>query len=235
MTRIQTDRLAIVRRTTLVSCVALLALWGAAPAQAVEDPGVQRAGLAISGQVRAQRPRRAARAPRAAPAAIAQPRATGAYHGAQVASADLQEMRGGFVGRSGVLVRFGFDISTRVNGALTQRLVMADTNIGQNLPSVTLQRTAANGATTTETLTQQQLAQAPAEFKDVVNGGATTVATSLSSRGIVSAIQNSANNQLIQRTATINLEVVGLRNVLNNNSAGRFVGNALAARAVFGR
>jgi hypothetical protein len=216
-----------IQHAALASCAALL-LGVSAPVQAAEDPGVQRAA---SASVRAAR-RSAARPQRREAVPV---RATGRYHGAQVASAELQEMRGGFIGRSGLVVRFGFEIATHVNGALTQRLVLADTNIAPNLPGVTLQRTAANGATTSETITRQNLAQAPAEFREVLNGGATTVSTSLSTSGIVSAIQNSANNQLIQRTATINLEVIGLRNSMNSNAAGRFVNNALAARAVFGR
>jgi hypothetical protein len=157
-------------------------------------------------------------------------RASAVYAGTAVSAEELQEMRGGFVGPSGVLVRFGFDIATHVNGALAQRLVLAPTDIGANTTSLTVDHTNAQGQTT-----QRPLGLTSTEFRDAVNGGATTVSTSLSSRGIVSAIQNQANNQLVQRTARIDLDVRGLRNVISNRSSARFVGNGLGTRAVLGR
>jgi hypothetical protein len=228
----QTGRHETFRGSILASGAVALALLGAgaAGAQAAEDPGVQRARPAISGQARVQRQQQRA------PVALAEARATGRYHGAAVDAAELQEMRGGFIGRSGALVRFGFDISTHVNGVLRQRLTMQDTDITRNTQSITVNQTGQNGGPPVPvTITQANLASAPAEFREVLNNGATTLSTTLSSRGIVSAIQNSANNQLIQRSATINLEVVGLRNIMNQNSGHRFIANALATRSVFGR
>ena len=244
MTNVLKDR--TVRRAALVSSVGLFAAFafaGAMPAQAAEDPpAIERVGLSISGQVRPQRARvqRVARQQRQQPPAeeqviVAEPPATGDYEGTTVAAAELQEMRGGFIGPSGLTFRFGFDIATHVNGALTQRLTLPDTEINTNLQSISFNRTRSDGTTTTETITRSNLASAPAEFREVINGGATTVNTTFSSGGIISAIQNSANNQVIQRSATINLEVIGLRNMLGNNNVGRFVNNALAARTVFGR
>jgi hypothetical protein len=245
MTNNQTERTEIIRTATLVSCVAVLSVLGVAAgasARAAEDPGVQRAGTAVSVpalnvQVRAPQRRWARSQPieEQAPVTVAEAPTTGRYEGTTVAAAELQEMRGGFFGPSGMTFRFGFDISTSVNGGLTQRLTLPDTLITPDMQSITINRTAANGDTTTETITRANLASAPAEFKEVLNSGATTISTSFASRGIVSAIQNSANNQLIQRSATINLEVIGLRNVLNNNASGRFVSNALAMRSLFGR
>jgi hypothetical protein len=222
----------------------LLALWGAAPVAAAEDPGVQGAGFAVRGQVRPQRqlPQRQARAVRqrqpvapAAPVAVAPVEEEQRYEGVTVASAELQEMRGGFFDSSGFLVRFGFDISTHVNGILTQRLTLADTNITPSMSSLTVNETQSDGTVTPRPITQTSLASGPATFVNTANGGATTISTSLASGGIISAIQNSANNQLIQRTAVINLEVIGLRNILNNHSAARFTSQALATRTIFGR
>jgi hypothetical protein len=152
------------------------------------------------------------------------------YAGPGIDAEELQEMRGGFIGPSGVLVRFGFDIATHVNGALAQRLVLAPTDIGVNTTSLTVDHTDAQGQTT-----QRQLGLTPTAFRDSVNGGATTISTALSSRGIVSAIQNQANNQLVQRTARIDLDVRGLRNVISSRSSARFVSNGLGARSVLGR
>ena len=241
MTTGQTGQISrTVRSTMLAAGVALLVLCGvdgAPRADAADGPGVEQgatAGRAVRNR-RTRHTRATRQRSRQAPIvanAVAEARAAEDYAGAVVSAEELQEMRGGFIGRSGMTVRFGFDIATHVNGALQQRLVLAPTDIGVNTANVTLDRTNAQGQTTQH---QLGLGGTSTEFRDALNGGATTISTSLSSRGIVSAVQNSANNQVIQRSATINLEVTGLRAVMNNNSAHRFVGSALGARSVFGR
>ncbi len=145
-----------------------------------------------------------------------------------VALAEMADMRAGFDAPGGVTVRFGFDISHSVNGQVMQRLVM---------PTSTITPNAALPISITDSQGTRLLpgASLPQELQTLANGGLTNITTSLGANGIMSLVQNRADNQVIQRTAMLNFDISGLRNMLTQSAANNLVAGALTARRMLGR
>jgi hypothetical protein len=151
-----------------------------------------------------------------------------------VPPAELAGMRGGFIDSSGLVVRFGFDMTTTVNNVLQQRVVVTPIVVVPNVPSIQVAHTDSTGMTTTQQLSTSSLANSAIQFTDLVNGGRTTLSTTLGPNGTLSIVQNQMNNQLIQRAATFNFDIAGMRAALSNqaNTIATFQG--LRTRALFG-
>jgi hypothetical protein len=147
----------------------------------------------------------------------------------------LQRMRGGFIDSSGLMIRFGFDTSIRVNNELQQRVVVSPILVAPNVPGVEVTRTNSAGVTTTQQISTGALARAPIEFRELVNGGMTSLSTAFGPNGALSVVQNRANNTLVQRTTTFNFDITGMRAILANHAAANMMMRGLATRAVFGR
>ncbi|MBR0679018.1 hypothetical protein GXW74_00840 [Roseomonas eburnea] len=151
---------------------------------------------------------------------------------APLAASELEEMRGGFALPGGLSVAFGFDIETRLGGAIVQRLTLPQTMITGGGPTPVVQVTDAHGHTGALSLSQAT----PTVVTDVLNAGATRVTTQIGGGGgVVGILQNSADSQVVQRRTEIGIDVTGLRGMLNNASTRTMLQSGLNRRERFGR
>lgn len=149
---------------------------------------------------------------------------------APVPADELAGLRGGFAMPGGLSVAFGFDIETRVGGAIVQRLTLPQTALGNGaVPPV--QVTDAQGRTSAVTLDPAL----PTSVTDVVNGGATRVMTQIGGGGISGVLQNSRNGQVVQRTTSIGIDVSGMSGLLDNSALRSMLRSGLEGRERFGR
>ncbi len=149
--------------------------------------------------------------------------------GEVVALAEMEEMRAGFDMPGGLTVRFGFDISHSLNGQVVQRLVMPTSTITPHAHNLPVTLTDSQG---TRTLTNATL---PQDLQSLANGGATRLATSLGANGVVTLLQNTASNQLIQRSAALNFDISGMRSMLDRGAMQTLVSSAMSARRMLPR
>lgn len=154
-----------------------------------------------------------------------------AWSTAALAQDDLAQMRGGFALPGGISVAFGFDIETRIGGAVAQRLTLPQVTIGAGGPAPAVQVTNAQGQTSAVPLTQGL----PLAVTDALNAGATRVATQVGGGGIVGVVQNSRDGQSIQRTTSIGIDITGMRGMLDRAAARELLQGGLDHRTRFGR
>lgn len=148
------------------------------------------------------------------------------FAGAPVATDELDDMRGGFSLPGGLSVSFGFEIETRVNGLPVQRLTMPQASLAAGpLPGV---RTGEGGS----------LASMPGgRVVDdrLVNGGATRVLTEIGAGGIVGAVQNRANNTVVDRRTTVDVDIQGMRGMIGRAGGQTVLQGALGTTRRTGR
>jgi hypothetical protein len=149
---------------------------------------------------------------------------------APVPAEELADLRGGYAMPGGLSVAFGFDIESRVGGAIVQRLTLPQTTLGHG-PLPPVQVTNAQGQTSTLALDPAL----PTSITDVVNGGATRVMTQIGGGGIVGVLQNSRNGQVVQRTTNIGIDVSGMSGLLDNSALRSMLRSGLEGRERFGR
>lgn len=142
---------------------------------------------------------------------------------ALVAAAELDGMRGGFALPGGIVVGFGFDITTAVNGLPIQRFTLATDG--------TLAVSGAPGAPPA-TGGGQPL---PVLAQTILNDGATRILTALDLGSAATIIANSADGQQITRRAVFSIEVDGLGAQLAQRSRDAALLDAATTRRVFGR
>jgi hypothetical protein len=156
-----------------------------------------------------------------------------------VAVEELAVMRAGFA-QGGVVVNFGFDVTTSLNGIPMQRVTLPTGPVGGEMPvSVTRFATPAElsaGAPLRET-EMRGLSAGGMPFSVVLpaNEGATRIATTIGEGGITSLLQNTANGQMLQRTGRFDIEIVGLRAQLTHAAMQAYVASALTARQALPR
>lgn len=127
---------------------------------------------------------------------------------AAVDSAELDSMRGGFA-IGGIVVSFGFELKNMLNGTLVDHFTMPLTNIGSEPIAITHTQTSQDGGTTTVNVLNTLTPVGGLLNRNDLNDGKTKFAFSLNN-GVMSLVQNGANNQTIQSQANINLNVSGL-------------------------
>lgn len=154
-----------------------------------------------------------------------------ALSGAPLAGDELAQMRGGFALPGGLSVAFGFDIETRIGGAIMQRLTLPQVTIGGTGPTPVVQVTDAQGRTSALPLSQGL----PSVVTDALNGGATRVTTQVGGGGIVGVVQNSRDGQAIQRMTSIGIDISGMRGMLDRAAARELLQGGLDRRTRFGR
>lgn len=123
-----------------------------------------------------------------------------------VSKAELAKLRGGFSLGNGVTINFGLQIQQFVND-LTAPLNQVNINLVKN--NFTVTQTTGGTTTTLPSVPNVITPNGP------INNGATNLAVALSNSGIQSLIQNSANNQALAQTTTLNISTQGLANVLH--------------------
>ena len=140
---------------------------------------------------------------------------------------ELHAMRGGFNVGGGVVVHFGFDITTVVNGVPVQRLSMTDGR------TVTMTGPAtAEGVDAQVTLDGVRL---PASAYAILNAGSTEVMTRLDAGSMAQLLRNTADGQAISRHAVFDITVTGLNADLARKAQHQVLMNALSTRAILGR
>lgn len=138
---------------------------------------------------------------------------------AALPEAELDAMRGGFALPGGLEVAFGFDITTRLGGTVVQRLSMPVTQIG-GAPLVV--QVNDDGS-----LRMADAAGGPVVVDRSFNGGATRIVTALDG-GFVGLVQNSASGQHIDRQASFQVDIAGMRRMLDGAATRRMMDGALA-------
>jgi hypothetical protein len=131
---------------------------------------------------------------------------------APVGSEELAGMRGGFALPGGMVVNFGFAIETRLAGQVVQRLVMPVSQIGSAAAAIEVFDAGA------------AYIVAPGGGPVVVdrsfNGGATRIMTAIDG-GITGIVQNSRDGQVVQRRAEFQVDIAGMRRMLDAGAARR--------------
>ena len=224
------------------SCCILVAIALASPAAATDIFGVYAAELGVAVSSLAEQVDR----PRDEPMLLALVES--------VAPAEMADMRAGFV-VGGVTVGFGFDITTSVNGLPMQRLTMP---IGGTVASVVTYGAvtgAAAAAALAGTGSTSDLVRAsntmtgntavlsvgrttsglPLRAESLLAEGAMRILTELSSQGATQLLANRADNQQVIRSATFEIELSGMRDMLARQAQGDVIGAALATRRSLGR
>lgn len=140
-----------------------------------------------------------------------------------VAAAELDGMRGGFALPGGVVVGFGFDITTAVNGLPVQRFTLAADG--------TLAVSGAPGAPPASGDGQPL----PVLARTILNDGATRILTALDLGSAATIIANSADGQQITRHAVFTIEVDGLGAQLARRARDGVLFDAATTRRLFGR
>jgi hypothetical protein len=123
-----------------------------------------------------------------------------------LSKAELAKLRGGFALGNGVTVNFGLQIQQFVND-MTTPLNQVNINLVKN--NFTVTQTAGGTTTTLPSIPNVITPNGP------INNGATNLAVTLANSGIQSVIQNSANNQALVQTTTLNISTQGLANTLH--------------------
>jgi hypothetical protein len=147
--------------------------------------------------------------------------------GQQVALAELDGMRGGFITVGGVDVRFGFDIVTNVSGQIVQRFTLP-----RGTDRMTMQAMGPDGTLETSVV---PVARGPGmeaprlpNVETVVANGNTRIDTSFDA-GLSTVIANTMNGVDIRRTAIFDVDLIGMRGRLGASSAHEALLTALAA------
>jgi hypothetical protein len=147
--------------------------------------------------------------------------------GQQVAVAELDDMRGGFITAGGVDVRFGFDIVTNVAGQVVQRFTLP-----RGTDRMTMQAMGTDGTLepTVVPVARGPGMEAPRlpTVETIVANGNTRIDTSLDA-GLSTVIANTMNGVDIRRTAIFDVDLIGMRGRLGASSAHEALLTALAA------
>lgn len=157
----------------------------------------------------------------------------------------LSQIRGGFETSSGVVLNFAFQQATFVNHNLVQSVVVPTLTIspGQGVTSIAgaspvagasppnlnvssltglgvsaQSQTAFSGTTILANGTvQTQVSAAAPVIQALVNSGMASIVSSPAAGGLTGVISNTLNNQVIQRTTTINIGVTGLSSLMQQS------------------
>jgi len=139
-----------------------------------------------------------------------------------VAREELGDMRAGFALPGGISLAFGFDIETRIAGMPVQRLSLPLTEIGSGAALVRI----VEGAT----VRSVPAGGGPIVADGVFDAGATRVLTVLD-RGITSVVQNSRDGQVVQRSASFQVDISGMRRMLDAAGTRRMMDRTLDAHS----
>lgn len=132
---------------------------------------------------------------------------------------ELAGLRGGFALPSGLDVAFGFDIETRLAGAVVQRLTLPVSQLGAGTPRIEV----FDAGNVVSVLPNA----GPVVVDRTFDGGATRIMTALGG-GLTSLVQNSRDGALVQRRATFQVDVAGMARMLDAAASRRMIGEALA-------
>lgn len=137
---------------------------------------------------------------------------------APVAPGELDDLRGGFALPGGITIAFGFDLETRLGGALVQRLSLPMGTIGAGASRLEIHE---NG-----TVRSVGAAEGPLVLNRSFNNGATQISTTLD-RGVVGLVQNSQDGQAVQQRSSFQVDIGGMRQMLSSGASRRHLDSAL--------
>lgn len=142
-----------------------------------------------------------------------------AFAAAPVGPEELDGMRGGFALPGGISVHFGFAIETSLGGQVVQRLVLPMARIGSGAAAIDVfddgasYRVAPGGG--------------PIVVDRSFNGGATRIMTAIDD-GITGLVQNSRDGQVVQRRAEFQVDIAGMRRMLDAGATRRMIQGGFA-------
>jgi hypothetical protein len=140
---------------------------------------------------------------------------------------ELGGVRGGMSTGSGMMVNFSFQEATYVNHTLTQSIIV---------PTMTISPGSTSGPAASGfggTAAQVQVGTPSQVVQSVVNGGLTSVVSSLGAASVTNHISNAANNQLVQQVITANIGITGLGQAIQQGVASAVMSRVQAANAQF--
>lgn len=149
----------------------------------------------------------------------------------RVSSSKLGTMRAGFALPNGVLVNFGFDSATFLNGSGTPIQVFNVVGSASGSLVTGNVTTQSQGPSQTVPLTSFNLAPLVTTTPD----GLTSIVTAFGGSGLRTVISNQANKQMIQHLQTLNVDISGLSAILSQQVAQSLLNRAFGTRNVLGR
>lgn len=142
-----------------------------------------------------------------------------AFAAAPMGQEELDGLRGGFALPGGISVAFGFAIESRLNGQVVQRLTLPMTQLGTGAAAVEV-----FDAGTTYGIAP---GSGPILVDRSFNDGGTRIVTAIDG-GITGLVQNSRDGQLVQRRADFQVDIAGMRRLLDAGATRRMIEGAFA-------
>ena len=142
---------------------------------------------------------------------------------------ELSGVRGGLSVGSGLVLNFAFQEATFVDHNLTQNIIVPTITVSPGSATASVGGTTVAGgfgnfspnsvAVIGNAAAQLPVSSPSLAVQSVLNGGMTSIVSTVGSGGVTNLISNTANNQLVQQLITANINVTGLSQTIHRGVA----------------
>lgn len=156
---------------------------------------------------------------------------------------ELAAVRGGLNVGSGLVLNFAFQEATFVDHNLTQNIIVPTITVSPGSATASVGGTTVAGgfgnfspnsvAVIGNAAAQLPVSSPSLAVQSVLNGGMTSIVSTVGSGGVTNLISNTANNQLVQQLITANINVTGLSQTIQQSVASTVVSRVQAATSQF--